>query len=238
MKQVYTLKELISNSQSKESSDSRVGVISGDAPLQIAVIASGTGSNLQALIDACHAGADSSVDGKRFAIAVVITDKPESMAALRAEKHGIPTYRLEPKSFADKQAYEAEIVRCLQDFHVELVVLAGYMRIVGPTLLAGYEGRMINLHPSLLPAFPGLHAQEQAIAAGVKVSGCTVHFVDAGMDTGPIIAQRVVEVEFSDSPETLHQKIQRQEHRLLVDVVYWIAAGKVECYDKRVKVNL
>ena len=228
------MKELISDSPQKWSNGSRSETTANDAPLQIAVLASGSGSNLQALIDTWE---DGGRDGKRFAIAVVITDKPQSMAALRAEKHGIPTYRLDPKNFVDKQAYEAEIVRCLQNFCVELVVLAGYMRIVGPILLTGYEGRMINLHPSLLPAFPGLNAQEQALQAGVKVSGCTMHFVDQGMDTGPIIAQRVVDVEFADNAETLHRKIQHQEHRLIVEVVNWIAEGKVECHGKRVKIS-
>lgn len=199
-------------------------------PFRIAVLASGNGSNLQALINAQQ---------KRnyaYQISVVISDKSEAKALERAKQAGIPTFTIIPKDFASKQEYEQQVLKYLQQYGVQLVVLAGYMRIVGPTLLASYDGRMINLHPSLLPAFQGIHAPKQAIDAGVKVSGCTIHFVDEGLDTGPIIAQRPVIVEDSDDEHTLQAKIQKLEHPLVVEVVELIAQGRVKRDGRRVQI--
>lgn len=197
---------------------------------QIAVLASGNGSNLQALIDAQQKGTAS------YQISVVISDKSGAKALERAKQAGIPAFEILPKDFISKQEYEQQVLKYLNQYDVQLVVLAGYMRIVGPTLLGSYEGRMINLHPSLLPAFQGIHAPKQAIDAGVKISGCTIHFVDEGLDTGPIIAQRPVFVDFSDDEHTLQAKIQKLEHPLIVEVVELIAQGRVKRDGRRVQI--
>jgi phosphoribosylglycinamide formyltransferase-1 len=198
--------------------------------LRVAVLASGTGSNLQALIDA---------QAKSFAgyeIVVVISDKPGAKALERAKNARIPAFEVLPKTFASKNDYEQQLLVYLENHGVDLVVLAGYMRIVGTTLLEAYEGRMINLHPSLLPAFQGIDAQKQAIEAGVKLSGCTMHFVDIGLDTGPIIAQSSVMVDYNDDEASLKQKIQVEEHKLIVNVVELIAEGRVIQHGRRVEI--
>jgi phosphoribosylglycinamide formyltransferase 1 len=153
----------------------------------------------------------------------------------RAERLGIEAFVFEPKAYADKTAFEAQIVAELQKRDVTLVVLAGYMRLVGETLLAAYEGQIINLHPSLLPAFTGKDAVGQALAYGVKVTGVTVHFVDAGLDTGPIIAQLPVAVEEHDTAETLAARIHQVEHVLLVEVIGWLAEGQVKLDGRQVQ---
>ena len=166
--------------------------------LNIGVLISGRGSNLQALIDAS------------LNIVVVISDKADAFGLERAKKHKIDAVHINPKDFKDKNTYELEIVKVLQKHQTGLVCLAGYMRIVGPVLLEHYHGKMINIHPALLPSFPGLHAQKQAVGHGVKVSGVTVHFVDEGCDTGPIILQSAVPVMDKDTEETL--SAQREAH--------------------------
>jgi len=199
--------------------------------LRVAVLASGTGSNLQALIDA-QAKQDAS-----YEIVVVLTDKPNAKALERAKNAGIAAYEVIPKTFATKNDYEQHLLVYLDNHGIDLVVLAGYMRIVGTTLLTAYEGRMINLHPSLLPSFQGIDAQKQAIEAGVKLTGCTIHFVDAGLDTGPIIAQSAVAVDYHDDEASLKQKIQVEEHKLIVSAVELIAEGRVIQYGRRVEIK-
>ena len=176
--------------------------------MKIAVFASGTGSNAEALINASIAN---QLGGE---VVLLISDKPGAGALAKAEGYGVQSMALAPKSFTSKAEYEAEVVARLQDHDVDFLCLAGYMRLVGPTLLHAYEGRIVNIHPSLLPDFPGLDAVGQALEAGVSETGVTIHFVDAGMDTGPIIAQKKVSIEAGDTNESVLQKIQAVEHEL------------------------
>jgi phosphoribosylglycinamide formyltransferase-1 len=201
------------------------------ANLQVAVFASGNGSNFQALIDAAREGrlgAD---------IRLLVCDKPNAFAVRRAEAAGIPAYVFRPRDYPSREAYEKEILAELERRGIELVVLAGYMRIVTSVLVDAYAGRMVNIHPSLLPAFPGVNAIRQALDYGVKVTGVTVHFVDGGVDTGPIIAQEALAVEENDTEETLAERIHRVEHRLLPEVVRKIAEGRVRLEGRRVWVE-
>ena len=192
--------------------------------LKIGVLISGRGSNLQALIDA------------GLNITVVISDKADALGLERARKHKIDAVHIDPKPFKDKSTYELEIVKVLQKHDVGLVCLAGYMRIVGPVLLEHFKGKMINIHPALLPSFPGLHGQKQALDHGVKISGVTVHFVDEGCDTGPIIIQAAVPVLDNDSEETLSARILEQEHLLYPKAVKLFVEGKLKIEGGRVKI--
>lgn len=193
--------------------------------INLGVLISGRGSNLQAIIDA------------GFNVAAVISDQPDAGGLERARKHKIPTAVFEPKKFADKNTYELEIVKTLKEHKVDLVCLAGYMRIVGEVLLEHFQGKMINIHPSLLPSFPGLHAQRQALEHGVKVSGATVHFVDAGCDTGPIILQTAVPVLENDTEETLSARILEQEHKIYPQAIKLFAEGKLKMEGRKVIVK-
>ncbi|MCR6109645.1 phosphoribosylglycinamide formyltransferase [Bacillus sp. A301a_S52] len=175
---------------------------------KIAVFASGSGSNFQAMIDAVEAG------NLTAEIALLVCDKPGAYAEKRAEEAAIPIFSFSPKTYSGKAAFEQAILTELHRHEVKWIVLAGYMRLIGPTLLKAYEGRIMNIHPSLLPAFPGLDAIGQAFDARVKVSGVTIHFVDEGMDTGPIIAQEPVRIEENDTREDVQHNIQAVEHRL------------------------
>jgi phosphoribosylglycinamide formyltransferase 1 len=173
----------------------------------MAVFASGSGSNFQAIQEAILRGE------LHASIELVVTDRPGAYVVTRAKNLGIPVLELAPKSFASKALYEQAIVEALKSHEVEWVILAGYMRLVGDVLLSAYEGHIINIHPSLLPSFPGKDAVLQAVTHGVKVTGVTVHFVDAGMDTGPIIAQRAVDVVEGNLEET-EAHIHAIEHEL------------------------
>lgn len=161
-------------------------------------------------------------------VALLVCDKPGAKVLERAELLGIDAFVFQPKEYADKAAFEKEIVARLQQSDISLIVLAGYMRLVGETLLSSYEGNIINLHPSLLPAFPGKDAIGQALAYGVKITGVTVHLVDAGLDSGPIIAQIPVAVEDSDTAETLAARIHAVEHELLVNVIGQLAEERIK----------
>lgn len=205
--------------------------MSSKQPLKIAVFASGSGSNFQAVADAVRAG------GIDATIELLVCDKPSAYAIERANALNIPTYVFRPKEFPSREAYEEQIVAQLRERDIGLVVLAGYMRIVTNVLVEPYYGRMINIHPALLPAFPGLDGIGQALAYGAKITGATVHFVDGGMDTGPIIAQRAVEVLDGDTHETLGKRIQQAEHALLPQVVKWIAEGRVTLDGRQVTVR-
>lgn len=190
---------------------------------RIAVFASGQGSNFAALVQAQQAG---KLGGGR--IELLVSDKPEAPVAQRAEAAGIPALLLRPKDFASRELYEAAIVAELQRREIGLVVLAGYMRLITPVLLEPYAGRIINVHPSLLPAFAGKDAIGQALDYGVKLTGVTVHFVDGGMDTGPVIAQRSVEVKAGDTADSLAERIHQVEYELYPEVVAAFAAGRVD----------
>lgn len=190
---------------------------------RIAVFASGQGSNFAALVQAQQEG---KLGGG--SIELLVSDKPEAPVSQRAEAAGIPALLLRPKDFAGRELYEAAIVAELQRRDIGLIVLAGYMRLISPVLLEPYAGRIINIHPSLLPAFAGKDAIGQALEYGVKLTGVTVHFVDGGMDTGPVIAQRSVEVKPGDTAESLAERIHQVEYGLYPEVVAALAAGRVE----------
>lgn len=179
---------------------------------KIAVFASGSGSNFQAIAESIERGELTAN------IELVITDKPGAFVVTRAEKMGIPVVELAPKAFDSKAAYEAKIIEVLQEKNIEWVILAGYMRLIGETLLSAYENRIINIHPSLLPSFPGKDAIGQAMEHGVKITGVTVHYVDAGMDTGKIIAQGAVDVVVGDR-EATEARIHKLEHELYTNTL-------------------
>jgi phosphoribosylglycinamide formyltransferase 1 len=189
------------------------------APLRVGVLASGRGSNLQAILDATR------LPQFPARVVVVIADRERAMALERAAGAGVPAVFLDPKAYGDREAYDAALLACLDEHGVELVCLAGFMRILGAAFVRRLRGRLINIHPSLLPAFPGLHAQRQALDHGVKVAGATVHFVDEGVDTGPIIAQASVPVRDDDTEDSLSERILVQEHRLYPDVIRRFAEG-------------
>lgn len=201
------------------------------APLRIAVFASGQGSNFQTLVDASKSG--------RLGAEVVllVCNKPEAPVVERAHRAGVDCFLFERSNYASREDYEMEIVAELERRDVELIVLAGYMLLLTSVLVKRYEGRMINIHPSLLPAFPGKNAIGQALEYGVKVTGTTVHFVDGGMDTGPIIAQLPVPIEEDDDPVTLTAKIQAAERELYPRVVEWFAKGYISLQGRRVFVS-
>ena len=199
--------------------------------LTIGVLVSGNGTNLQSIIDRCN-------DGSLAArINCVISNNADAFALERARKHGIPTIHLSHREFSGREAYDAALVKVLRDHGVELVVLAGFMRIITPILIDAFPNAIMNIHPALLPAFPGLHAQRQALEYGVKVSGCTVHFVDAGTDTGPIIMQAVVPVDTDDTEESLSARIQLEEHRIFPLAIQLYAAGRLTVEGRRVVVS-
>ena len=201
-------------------------------PLLVGVLLSGRGSNLQAVIDCIEAG---SVAAR---IAVVISNKKEAPGLERARKHGVPDVFLDPKPFAgrpdSREAYDRAVLEVLQKHEVELVLLAGYMRIVTPVLVKAFENRMMNIHPSLLPSFPGLDVQKKAIDHGCKIAGCTVHFVTEGVDEGPIIVQAAVPIHDTDTPETLAARILEQEHRIYPRAVRLYAEGRLRVDGRRV----
>jgi phosphoribosylglycinamide formyltransferase-1 len=178
------------------------------APPRIAVLISGRGSNLQSIIDAIKAG------DLRAAIVLVISNRPDAGGLMRAREAGIETACLNPREFASRDAYDRAIVEQLRARHVDLVCLAGFMRLIGPPILDAYASRILNVHPSLLPAFPGLEAQRQALDHGVRISGATVHLVTSGLDDGPIVVQAAVPVHETDTVDTLSARILIEEHKL------------------------
>ncbi|WNF36877.1 phosphoribosylglycinamide formyltransferase [Bacillaceae bacterium IKA-2] len=180
---------------------------------RIAVFASGSGTNFQAIIDAVQTGE------LKAEVALLVCDKANALAVERAKKNNIEVFQFIPKDYENKQAFEREILGKLTSLKVEWIALAGYMRLIGETLLKGYQGRIINIHPSLLPSFPGKDAIEQAYEANVKVTGVTIHFVDEGMDTGPIIAQAPIFIKDNDTIEVVRTKIQAVEHKLYPQVL-------------------
>lgn len=188
---------------------------------RLGILISGTGTNMCAVVDAIRAGR---LDAEAR---VVISNKAEAKGLAAATARGVPTRAVSHKSFPTREAFDAELVACLRAHEVDWVVLAGFMRVVTPVLLDAFPDRVINIHPALLPAFPGVDAQAQAIAWGVKVTGCTVHFVDPGVDTGPVIAQAAIAVHDDDDRDSLAARLLEKEHALLVEVLGWIAAGAV-----------
>ncbi len=197
--------------------------------LRIGVLVSGRGSNLQALID----GAES---GKLPAtIDLVISDNPDAFALERCRRHGIPSEVVLRKDFESREAFELKLAELLEG--VDLVVLAGFMRILSSVFLSRFSGRVINIHPSLIPAFQGLDAQRKALEFGVKFSGCTVHLVDESVDGGPVIVQAVVPVLPEDTVQSLSSRILSYEHRILPQTVRWFAEGRIRIEDRKVTVE-
>ena len=199
--------------------------------LKIAVLASGSGSNLQSIIDNIQAG---KLDAQ---IQLVLSDKSNAYALKRAASAGIKTCYMNPKDYDDRVSYDKALAEEVKASGAELVVLAGFMRILNKVFLEEFNNRVINIHPALLPSFPGLHAQDHAWAYGVKVSGCTVHFVDCGTDTGPIIAQRAVPVLDTDTADDLAKRILVEEHKIYPYIIQMIAEGKVWLINNKVKIN-
>ena len=199
--------------------------------LRLGVLGSGTGSNLQAIFDAISMQRLSAV------VACVISDVPDAYILERARSHRAPAFHIDPAPFKTKLEGEAEqrVIETLRKHKVDTVVLAGFMRIVKPGLLRAFPGRVLNIHPALLPSFPGLRAWEQALEYGVKVTGCTVHFVDEGTDTGPIIVQRPAPVLPDDTPETLHARIQEQEYLAYPEALQLLAAECLQVEGRRVE---
>ena len=201
--------------------------------LKLAVLGSGKGSNLQSLLDAIAAG---TLDAR---VVCVVSDVANAFILDRARRAGAPAIHVDCAPFKTKLdgAAEQDVIRVLRAHGAEAVALAGFMRIVKPGLLTAFPNRILNIHPSLLPAFPGLEAWKQALAYGVKVAGCTVHLVDAGTDTGPILVQRTVPVLPDDTPETLHARIQEQEHLAYPEAVRMLAGGRLRIEGRRAGVD-
>ena len=201
--------------------------------LKLGILGSGSGSNMQSIIDAISAG---TLDAE---VKIVLADVEDAYILERARKHNIPCQYLDCAPWKTKLegAAEDECIRILKEADVDTVVLAGFMRIVKPKLLAAYPNRVVNIHPALLPAFPGVHSWTQALDYGCKVAGVTVHFVDAGTDSGPIIVQKAVKVLEDDTPEALHQRIQVEEHKAFPEALNIIASGDYSIEGRRVRIG-
>jgi len=196
----------------------------------VGVLLSGSGTNLQAVIDAVEAGS------LQAAIRVVISNRQDAFGLERAKKHKIPTEVIDHRKFATREAFDLAVVEILHARQVELVVLAGFMRLLSPVFVKAFSNRIMNIHPALLPAFPGLNAQRQALEAGVRVSGCTVHFVNEECDQGPIIIQAVVPVFSNDTEESLSARILKQEHRIYPRAIQLYSEGRLRIAGQKVLV--
>jgi phosphoribosylglycinamide formyltransferase-1 len=201
--------------------------------LKLAIFGSGSGTNCQAIIDAIEVGT------LNAEIKCVLADQEDAFILERARKHNIPAIYFDCAPFKTKLDGEAEqnVLRILEEHGVNFIALAGFMRIVKDGLLNAYEGRMINIHPSLLPSFPGLDSGKQAFDYGVKYTGCTVHFVDAGVDTGAIITQRSIAIENNDTLDTMMEKLHAQEHIAYPEALQWIAEDRIQLYGRRITLS-
>jgi len=195
------------------------------------VLASGRGSNFQSIIDAINN------KNLKSQILLLITDNPSAYAIERAKKHDIEHLVIRPKEYSSRDDFYRKIAEELQKRDVGLVVLAGFMKIVGKPLIDAYPNRIMNIHPALLPSFPGLHGQKQAVEYGVRISGCTVHFVDEGMDTGPVIMQAAVPVYHSDTEDTLSERILKLEHKIYPEAIRLFSEGRLEVQGRVVKIK-
>ena len=199
--------------------------------LRIGVLASGRGSNFEAIARAVESG-EIAAD-----LAVLITDRRDARAMDLARAHGVEAIFVDPREHSGREAHEKAVIAALEERAVGLVCLAGYMRLLGPAFVKRFEGRLLNIHPSLLPAFPGLHAQAQALSHGVKVAGATVHFVDDGTDTGPIVMQAAVPVSQDDTEATLSERILILEHRIYPEAIRLFAEGRLHAEGRRVHIR-
>jgi phosphoribosylglycinamide formyltransferase-1 len=193
--------------------------------MRVAVFASGSGTNLQAIIDA---GIDT------IEIGLVFSNKPDAYALERAKNHNIPTEVLDHKSYKDRSEFDREIIKIIEPYKLDLIILAGYMRILSSDFVRAYKGKIINIHPALLPSFPGINSARQALEYGVKYTGVTVHYVDEGVDTGPIILQSIVQIEDGDTEESLLEKIHKVEHQIYPDAIRLVSSRQVEIVGRRV----
>ena len=193
--------------------------------MRVAVFASGSGTNLQAIIDA---------DIQTIEIAVVFTNNPDAYAIERAKKHNIQVEIIDHKNYKTREEYEKHIIKVLGPYKLNLIVLAGFMRILSTVFVRAYKNKIVNIHPALLPSFPGINAGRRALKYGVKYTGVTVHFGDEGVDTGPIILQSVVEIEDEDTEDTLLEKIHEVEHRIYPKAIELISSGEIEVIGRRV----
>jgi phosphoribosylglycinamide formyltransferase 1 len=200
-------------------------------PVPIGVLISGSGTNLQSIIDAIEA---KQLEAK---IQVVLSNRADAYGLVRAKKHGIPVEVLDHKRFASREAFDQAVVDILRAREVELVVLAGFMRLLSPVFVGAYSNRIMNIHPALLPAFPGLHVQKKAVEHGVRFSGCTVHFVNEECDEGPIIIQAVVPVFSEDTEESLAARILEQEHRIYPRAIQLYSEGRLRIEGRKVFVD-
>jgi len=198
---------------------------------KIGVLVSGSGTNLQSIIDNIEKGL---LDAD---IRVIISSNPDAYALKRAKRRNIPAKIIEHEDFKKREEFDREMIDILRSYSVELVVMAGFMRILSPFFLKAFPMRIVNIHPALLPSFSGLHGQQKAFRYGVKFSGCTVHFVDEGVDTGPIIIQAVVHVRDDDTEETLAARILKEEHRIYSQAIQLYAEGKLEVVGRRVRIK-
>lgn len=214
----------VANGASVAGAANAAEAANGARRARVAIFASGSGSNFQALVDAVQADPE----GFGAEIALLVCDKPSAYVVERAQAAGVKTAVFTPKSYPTRGDYEAEVVKVLREEAIEWIALAGYMRLITPVLLDAYGGRILNIHPSLLPAFPGIHSVQQALDYGVRVTGVTVHLVDEGMDTGPILAQYVVNVLDGDTEDTLAARIHAAEHELYPAVLRDAIAGKLK----------
>jgi phosphoribosylglycinamide formyltransferase-1 len=192
---------------------------------RLAILLSGRGSNFESIADAARTGGIPDAE-----IVAVISDMPEARGLARARDRRLPAYAVDRRKFATRSEHEAQILRLLEEARADLVCLAGYMRVLSPGFVARFRGRILNIHPSLLPKFPGLHAQRQALEAGETVSGCTVHFVNEGVDAGPVVLQRAVPVLPGDTEESLSERILAEEHRAYPEAIALVLSG---CAGKR-----
>jgi len=202
-----------------------------NSKLRIGVLASGGGTNLQSIIDGCRSG---QIDAE---IVTVLSNNPDAGALQRAAKADIAHQCINHREFASRDDFDSAVVAALLDAKVELVVLAGFMRIIGQRFLDAFPGRIMNIHPALLPAFPGLHVQQKALDYGARFSGCTVHFVDGGVDTGPIILQAVVPILEDDNEASLSARILEQEHKIYPQAIQWFAKGAIRIDGRRVIID-
>lgn len=198
--------------------------------LRIGVLVSGGGSNLQSIIDHCEAG---DIEGD---VVAVLSNKKDAYGLRRAKRHGIHAKFVDPGDYGSRESFDEELASILKDHGVDLVCLAGYLRILSASFVSSFSGRIMNIHPALLPAFPGLKAQQQALEHGVKVTGCTVHFVDEHVDHGPIIIQKAVSVREDDDLESLRARILEEEHRIYPMAIRLFAAGRLSIDGRKVRV--
>ena len=199
--------------------------------LKLGILISGNGSNLQSIIDYIEKGS------LKATIKIVIRNNPDAYGLTRAKKHGIPVVVLKNGDFINKEDFDLELINILKNNSVDLVILAGFMRVLTPTFLKAFTQKIMNIHPALLPSFPGIHGQKQALEYGVKLSGCTVHFVDEGVDTGPIIIQSAVQVFDDDTEETLAARILKEEHRIYPQAIQFFAEGRMEIKERKVRIK-